>query len=980
MRRSICISLLVGALVCAATALSAPAALGAFGISKWEAGTCIAKGCTAAEPKEFYTQAGGHPPFGITDFRLNTAASGSPEGHIEEARVDIPPGLSVDPLATPQCKLSELEGAGCPADTKVGEVHLTAHVGAEILGLKPGLTVEPPEPGSEATVYNMEPPPGHPLEAAFKVSIFETIVHIVGGIDTTGDYHEFFTISNIPKNPELIESRLIFEGTALGPSGTLPFITMPSTCLGPQTTYVKVRSYEGQEESKSFTTPVGASGCGEIPFKPSIKVDPASTQSDQPDGATIKVEVPQNASPTAVDSSMLKDARVTLPEGMTLNPSAANGLEACTDNEFGKGTTAPVKCPAGSQVGNDTIETPDLPAGSLTGAVYLGQPLSSNPESGQEYRIFIDAEAPAYGVSVRLEGNVSANAGSGQLTTAVLEDPQVPFSDFIVNLGAGEHTPLANPLACGAASTSAGLTPYSGNPAAGPFVSFPIDFDGKAGACPAPLPFTLSQGAASTPSTGAANTSFAFALTRADGQQYLSKLSTTLPEGLVGRIPTVTPCGEPQAATGECASASQIGSATVSVGSGSTPGGPTPLTLSGTVYLTGPYAGAPYGLSVVVPAEKIGPFNFGKIVTRATITVNPFTSQITVASQLPTIVGGVPLRLKSLNVTVNRSNFTINPTNCGVLSTTTTLTSTFAATQSLSTPFQASGCSALAFAPKFSASSNAKTSRANGAALNVKVSVPAGAQANIKSVLVALPKILPSRTSTLNNACPEAMFNANPFGCPQARVGEATVTTPVLPGKLTGYALFVSHGGAAFPDLDLVLSGDGVTVILVGNTNIQKNVTTSDFASLPDVPISSFETKLPTGKNSAVTATGNLCKQALAMPTTITAQNGKTIKQNTNISVSGCPVTIVSHKVRGRKAIIVVRVPAAGRITAGGKDLRTIHKHPGKTRDVTLEVPLKSGVHAARAAHRKLTVRVRVGFTPKAKGPGSAAYVKVTFK
>jgi hypothetical protein len=875
------------ALACTATAFSAlsvSTALGAFGLTKWEAGTCTNSACTGSTPEEFYTQAAGHPPFGITDFRLNENGSGEPEGHIEQVRVDIPSGLSVDPLATPQCKLSELEGPGCPADTQVGKVQLTAHVGVEILGLKQGITISPPEPGSEAIVYNMEPPPGVPLEAAFKVSIFETIVHIVGGIDTTGDYHEFFTINNIPKNPELIESRLIFEGTALGPSGTLPFITMPSTCLGPQTSYVKVRSYEGQEDSAAFTTPVGASGCEKVPFKPSVKVTPATTQSDSPDGATVKVEVPQDTNPESIDSSMLRDAHVSLPEGMTLNPAAASGLEACTNAEFGKGTTNPVSCPAGSQVGTTTIETPDLPPGSLTGKVYVGQPESSNPESGSEYRIFIDAEAPGFGVSVRLEGKVSANAGTGRLTTAVLENPQVPFSDFSVTLGV--HTPLANPLVCGAATTNSSLTPYSANAASEPFMSFPIDFNGKGGACPSPLPFSLAQSATTKPTTGGASTSFTLGLARAESQQYISRLSTTLPPGLLGKIPAVTLCGEPQASLGTCSTASGIGSATVTLGSGESP-----LTLSGTVYLTGPYAGAPYGLSVAVPAEKIGPFNYGTIVTRATIAVNPYTAQITVSSQLPTIVGGVPLRLRTLTVNVNRAGFMINPTNCATLDTITSLTSTFGTPQQIPTPFQATGCSSLPFKPKLTASSNAKTSRAHGAALNVKVGYPAGTQANISSVLLTIPKILPVRQSALNNACREATFNASPSDCPHStHVGAATVVTPVLPGKLTGYALFVSHGGAAFPDLDIVLAGDGVTVILVGHTHISPaGVTTSDFASLPDVPISSFETRLPTGPNAALAAKGNLCKVKLAMPTTITAQNGRVVKQKTKIAVSGCP-------------------------------------------------------------------------------------------
>jgi hypothetical protein len=974
MERSARICLTV-ALACVLAALSAPAALEAFEVTKWEAGTCTENSetqpCNAETTSKYYTQAAGHPNFGITDFRFKTsgaAGTEKPEGNVKNVRVDLPAGLSVNPLATPRCKIAELEASGCPADTQVGEVQLTAHLNLiEILGQPVGATIGPPL--TNAKVYNMEPPSGTPLEADFKVALFETVVHIVGGIDWSRDYHEYFTISEAPKSPELVESRLIFFGKKLGEGGTLPFITMPSTCLGPQTTYLKVESYDGQQETKSFTTPVGASGCDKVPFKPTVKVTPASSQSDQPDGATIKVEVPQSSDAEGLDSSMLKDARVSLPEGMTLNPAAVNGLQACTDAQFGKGETHKVECPPSSQVGTTTIETPDLPPGSLSGNVYVGQPKSGDPQSGNEYRILIDAEAPSYGVSVRLEGHVSANAATGRLTTAVLENPQVPFSDFIVNLSAGSHTTLANPLACGLATTNSSLTPYSGASPAEPFTSFPIDFDGKGGACPGPLPFVLSQSATTAPTTGGASTSLDFSLARAEGQQYLAKLTTVLPPGLVGRIPSVALCGEPQAEKGECASASQIGTVAVSLGSG-----PSPLALTGQAYLTGPYAGAPYGLSVVVPAEKIGPFDYGRIVTRATINVDPFTSRVIVASQLPTVVGGVPLRLRSIAVNANRPNFALNPTNCGPLTTTTTLTSTFGTTQSLSTPFQATACNALAFKPKLTASTNAKTSRANGAILVVKVSYPAGPQANIRSVLVSLPKQLPSRLSTLNNACPAATFDMNPAACPPlSSVGTATVTTPVLPGKLTGPAVFVSHGGGGFPDLDLVLKGDGVTVILVGSTDIAKGITSSSFASIPDVPVSSFEVRLPTGKDSALTAVGNICKRPLTMPTTITAQNGKVIKQGTKIAVGGCPLTILSHRVRGHRAIITVKAPGPGRVSGGGKDLKSVSKQPRKAQKVTLEVPLsRAGLRALARRHR-LALRVRVGFVAKTRGKSAGA-------
>jgi hypothetical protein len=543
--------------------------------------------------------------------------------------------------------------------------------------------------------------------------------------------------------------------------------------------------------------------------------------------------------------------------------------------------------------------------------------------------------------------------------------------------------PLANPLVCGAATISATLAPYTGNAAATPFMSFPIDFDGKGGSCPSPLPFVLTQSTQAQPATGGSTTNFTFALSRPDGNQYLGKVSATLPEGLVAKIPAVTLCGEPQASQGACSPASQIGTATVSVGSGASP-----LTLSGPVYLTGPYAGAPFGLSVVVPAEKVGPYDFGRIVTRATINIDLYTARVTVASSLPTIVGGAPLRLKTLTVAVNRPNFTLNPTDCGALATETLLTSTFGSTQLVSTPFQASGCSALPFKPSFSARTSAKTSRRYGAPFEVSVGYPVGPQANIRSVFVELPKQLPSRLSTLNKACPEVTFKANLLSCPPGSdVGEASATTPVLPGALSGHAYFVSHGGAAFPDLDLVMSGSGVTVILVGSTSIKNGITSSTFASIPDVPVSSFHLKLPAGLFSALTAHGKLCAKPLFMPTTITAHNGAVIRQRTRIAVSGCPakrgVRILSHSVRGHGVILRLQVFSAGRLIVSGRDLRTVHRRVRKAMRLTVSVSLsRAGLRALARAHRQhhhLELRVRVRLVP-AKGHPSAASVAVRFR
>jgi hypothetical protein len=1011
-------SLLFGTVACAFTvayvamALAAPAAQAAFGVEKFVAANCIQtqEKCgeepgttfptepTVEEAKAAgYTQAAGHPPWGITAFKVNTEGvfphaipSGllTGEGPVTHVRTDVGLGVSTNPTAVPLCSSEEFgkevaEGVflapTCNANTIIGTNKIVV-----LVEPKPGEFADLP---LEATVYNVVQPPGVaslfgvalPLES---LGIPGAYAHtlIEGHVEWAGNYHDYYEINVSPKIP-LISSRLILKGN-IGTTGNGGFITNPSNCAGPgpnTTNTVTLESEAGKKAERIYTTPIGTENClvtGSlgVPFVPTFKVAPETTQSESPTGVTAELTLPHNPLPTELDSSQLKNASISLPEGMTLNPSAATGLKACTPAQVGIGTRNPVTCPAESRLGTVTLTVPDLPESEpLTGRIYLGgtEPITGGSNPAQpEYTIYVVADTTRYGISVRLEGTVKPNPTTGRVTTEFKNNPEQPFSKLTLKFKGGALAPIANPLTCGPATTNATFEPYTQNPAAySPLVpTFTVDSNGTGGACASPLPFVLGQSTESLPTTGGAPTSFTFNLGRADGQQYLSHVTTALPLGLVGKIPAVTQCPEPQASQGTCSAESRIGTATTTAGAGSAP-----VRFSGPVYLTGPYAGAPYGMVTVVPAT-VGPFSLGNVIVRSKIDVNPYTSQITVSSEVPTIFKGIPLRMKTLSLAINGQGFLVNPTNCAAQSTATTLSSSGGATQSLSTPFQATNCSALAFAPKFGASSGAKTSRANGASLVTNVNVPAGG-ANFKSVLVTVPKQLPSRLSTLKNACLEATFNANPSNCPaNSKVGTARVKTPVLPGQLSGPAYFVSHGGAAFPDLDLVLTGDNVTVILVGNTNIAKGVTTTNFASTPDVPFTGFELNLPTGPNSAVAANGNLCKQSLVMPTTITAQNGKVFKQNTKIAVTNCPVTVVSHAAKKGKAVVVVKVPEAGRVSGGGSNLKTVYKNPGKQQNVTLEVPVTS-------SRRPLSVKVRVGFTPKAKGKKtSTAFVTVLFK
>jgi hypothetical protein len=1001
--------------------VSAPAAAqAAFSVESLFAGNCkVEAPCTAASTEadhsELFTQAAGHPPAGVTDFTIKSHViqtvpftAEAPEGNVKNIRTDVGPGESTNPEAVAKCSVAnftgtELEPApglhaftapNCP-ESEIGKniVHVVFEVAK---GVFKNFELE-------GKMYNLEQPEGlasyfgialnlEPVLGAGNALYVHTFLegHIEWGQESQGtgkgDYHDIYEIKNV--TPGLIRSRIIFKGNI----GTGGFLTLPSSCTGtgPQTTTtLHVETYEGESKSIGYSGPLGTEGCNgalpfaTVPFAPEFALTPEKTQSDQPDGVTTSLTLPHDPSPTGIDSSQLKTASVTLPEGMTLNPSAANGLAACTPAQARiHSSTFGVACPEASKIGTVTLNVPDLPAGSLTGNIYLGGPLTgpeNGPITGPPYTMYVNAESKRYGVDVRLKGSVTPNETTGRLTATFTENPEQPFSNIALRFNGGATAPIANPLVCGTAKAETSLTPFTGTAAQSPTSSFTVDSNGSGGSCASPLPFTLSQSTQNASAVAGANTSYTLNLARSDGQQYLSQVKTVLPAGLVGLIPTVPLCGEAEANAGTCAVGSQIGSVTVSAGAGSSP-----YTFFGQAYLTGPYNGAPYGMSIVVPAVA-GPFNLGSVVTRASINVDPSTARVIVTSSIPTIVKGVPLRLKGISIVINRPGFMRNPTNCAALASESTLSGfttlgvAGTATQSLSSPFQVTNCSGLAFKPKFGAVTGAKTSKANGASLETTLNVPAG-QTNVKSVLVQLPKQLPSRLTTLQKACPEATFAANPYSCPGGSfVGGVRANTPVLSAKLKGPAILVSHGGQAFPDLDLLLEGNGVRVILVGNTNIKNGITTTNFAATPDVPVTSITLNLPIGGHSALTANGNVCANKLVMPTTIVGQNGTAFKQNTAIKISNCPVRIVGHKIVGSTAYITVQTFSAGRISGKGANLATVFRGLNRAqKTATLKVPLSRG---GRSRRRPLNVRLRVGFVPKQKGTSSsAAFVTVTFR
>ncbi len=1048
-----------------ALAVAAPAAQAAeaLGVESVFAGNCKTgfEECNKAPPpstpaeelakaeKEGYTQAAGHPGYGVTEFKIATAGTfpnEAPLAFVTHVRTDVGTGVSANPEAVEKCSLADfgeteaLPGTGfytkseCKENEKAGKKEIRSEIGVNKVVVYLG-PAAPPFGGDlplEGKVYNLVQPYGlasdfgvalkllkplteaelekgfaeHPLpgtepEKKFKEEFLiaqQYYAHtlIEGHVEWAGNYHDYYEINVSPALP-LISSRLVLFGN-IGTTGQGGFITNSSLCAGPgenTTTTVTLKSLEGQEAAKSYVTPVAAEGCNgaapfsPVPFVPGIALTPETTKADQPDGITTELTVPHDPSPEGIDSSQVKDVTVTLPEGMTLNPAAAHGLEVCRPAEIGIGTRNEVKCPAGSKLGTVTLNVPDLPPGSLQGNMYLGGP-ESGPITSQPYIMYIDAESSRYDVSVRLKGSITLNETTGRVTASFVKNPQQPFSDVILHFNGGPLAPIANPLACGTATTETKLVPYIGEAfTEKPSTAFTVDNNGAGEACKSPLPFSPTQSSTSQPATGGASTSFSFTVTRPSGQQYLSQIKTVLPAGLVGRIPAVSLCTEAQVAeatagTGGCPASSRIGSVTVLAGAGSAP-----YQFNGSAYLTGPYNGAPYGMAMVVPAVA-GPFSLGNVVTHATINVEPYTSRVVVAGSVPTIFKGIPLRMQSLNVEVNRQGFMLNPTSCKTLLTESTLTgitllgsSTFT-TAEVKSPLVTEECNKLAFKPSFGAIAGAKTSHTNGANIEINISMPAG-QANIQQVTSTLPKQLPVRLSTLAKACPAATFEAGPApgGCKsEAMVGTVKATTPVLPGTLTGTAWLVSHGNEAYPNLDLILSGDGVTVILVGHSKVANSQITTSFDTLPDVPVTNISLYLPSGPNSVLGANGKLCRSKLTMPTTLVGQNMATILEEPTVAVRNCPVEVVKHKTSGSTATLNVQLPAAGTVSGGGTDLKFTKRNVGAGGRTNVKVSLTSVGKEVLRKFRQLRIKVRVGFVPKSKKGNitSKAFATVTFR
>jgi hypothetical protein len=917
-----------------------------FGVESYEFGVEEEGGATT-------TQAGAHPFQLTTTIALNQLSDLNPlvtppqfrpevipPALAKDLHFQLPAGLIGNPTSIPQCTTTQffetVEGKEnkCPPASAVGVATATVHEPA-VVGTS---TITEP-------IFNLEPRPGEPARFGFYVVIANSPVFIDTAVRSGGDYGVTVNVQNITQTAAFLSSEVTFWGTPADPrhdgqrgwgclyearKGTVnqpctpsedqhpkPFLSLPTACGPTLSTSVQGDSWTNPGSFFDFTGAFEPStallGCDRLAFGPQLKIATDTHSASSPSAMKIDIHVPQEANQNAsgVVSSNIRAVTLTFPQGVAVNPSAANGLEACSEGQVGYlGTRGPQEelqfsptlpepfCPDQSKIGTVRIKTPLLPAGQNLeeGGLFLATP-APNGEAGRNpfnslIAMYIAVKDPVSGVLVKLPGQASLDQGSGQITTTFQNTPDLSFEDAEVSLLSGPRAPLATPAACGSYPVTATFTPWSGTSPVSSTSALQITSGPGAGPCPASVPFTPTFAAGTNNLNAGAFTPLSTSISRSDGDQQIRSVTLRTPPGISGVLKGVALCTNTQANGGSCPASSLIGHTTASAGLGADP-----FTVTGgQVFLTESYENAPFGLSIVTPAVA-GPFDLGNVIVRARIEVDPHSAALTVSTDptIPHILDGVPLQLKSVNVTIDRPGFTFNPTNCTPMSFAGTIASAEGASVSVQSPFQAASCRSLKFAPKFAVSTSGKVTKRNGTSLKVKLTYPNssfGTYANIAKAKVSLPKALPSRLTTLNKACIAQTFDADPAKCPkESVVGHAKVITPLLPVPLQGPAYFVSHANESFPDLTIVLKGYGITVELVGSTSIKNGITTTTFKAPPDVPFSSFELDLPAQQYSALTANTDLCKarSKLLMPTEFVAQNGLEHVQSTKISVTGCP-------------------------------------------------------------------------------------------
>jgi hypothetical protein len=871
------------------------------------------------------SQAGSHPFALTTSLGVTTidepGVGEVPEGELKDLTIQQMPGLVGNPSATPRCTAAEfstrVEGrASCPDETAVG----IAAVKAEFTILPSGTNLFLHVP-----IYNLVPSPGEPAKLGFvALNVPVTIdlrvsdrapFNIVASLENTPQAILFYgsqvTLWGNPESslhdtlrgncvgePMELTAQPVSLGSCPVLEDEVAFLTLPRACRGSLTTTFTASSWQepGVSDTKSAETE-GMTGCDQLTFTPQIASTPTTDSAESSSGVDFDIDVgdPGLESPTENAQSDIRKVEATFPEGVTVNTSAAAGLGACTKAQLESASPTSAGCPESAKLGSVEIETPLLEE-PLKGAVFVAQP--DNPETAEPeaenpfdslIALYLVVRNPNYGIVVTQGGKVEPDPKTGQLVSTFDDIPQLPFSHLHLHFREGPRAPLVTPPGCGAYATEAKLTPWSGGELVDASSTFTVNSGIGGGPCPPAgrPPFNPGFEAGSVNNNAGAFSPFYMRLTRGDGEQPITRFSSVLPSGVTGKIAGIAKCGDAQIAAAKgktglreiaspsCPPGSEIGHVLAGAGVGSA------LTyVPGKIYLAGPFAGDPLSVVVITPAVA-GPFDVGNVVVREALTLDPTTAEVKVdggaSDPIPSILKGVPLKLRDLRVYIDRQNFTLNPTSCNQEATRATVSGD--APVDRSARYQAANCSKLAFKPKLSLRLTGPTHRVGHPAVQAVVQARPG-DANIGKAVVTLPRAEQIENAHINNPCTRPLFSQGK--CPAKSVlGFARAYTPLLDEPLEGPVIFRANGGEhLLPDIVADLHGQ-FNIVLVGHIDAvaDKRSGTSrvrtTFETVPDAPVTKFVLNLDGGRKGLLVNNTNICLTPQHARSTFFAQNGK---------------------------------------------------------------------------------------------------------
>jgi hypothetical protein len=900
-----------------ALALTAPPAQAEFGIFGFDVTFTDHDGNEA-------TQAGAHPYAMTTSLGINfTEEGGQPfaEGRIKDIILKQMPGLVADATAYERCSsIDFLEDANCPHKSQVG---VTAS-SSDLLGWR------------ASPVYTLIPPPGALLRLGWNVADTANIVLDVG-LTPEAPYVGYAASRNTPQTVDVLASKtelwgnpadsrhdelrgeclkekssegvplddlegFQFESTGdscpLDEPNPRPFLTTPTNCSGALVTSFDVTSWEGERDTGADSTPP-FTGCELLPaLEPRIGAQPSATAADSATGLDFALEIDDEGLVSNEEGKLAKShirsVRVTLPPGMTANPSLAEGLGVCTEGQLAAETLLSGPgggCPETAKIGRIEVQSPLVPE-PVGGILYQAEPYA-NLAGDSLIAFYIVLKHPGLGILVKQAVRVEPDPRTGRLVAITEEIPQLPFSSFRLDFPSGERSALITPPTCGSHEVKAQITPWSGQPDSIATTSFQIASGPNGRPCPpgGAQPFSPGFEAGSKSRVAGVFSPFSMRLTRRDGDQDLTRFDATLPPGVLAKLAGVSQCSNAQIArakakTGReeialpsCPANSRIGRVVSGAGVGSD------LTyVGGVVYLGGPFAGAPLSAVAIVPAVA-GPFDIGTVVVRQALQVNPVTGEVTAdgakSDPIPHILAGIPLRVKDIQVRVDRPRFTINPTSCDPMATraqiwggANPLSLADNAPAPRSAPYQAASCDRLGFKPKLRLRLNGGAKRGAHPSLRAFLT-PRPGDANLKQTVVRLPRSAFLDQGHIRTICTRVQFAAD--NCPKGAIyGYVRAFSPLLVQPLEGPA-YLRSSNNDLPDLVFDLRGI-VDIEASARIDSIRGGIRATFAAVPDAPLTKVVVNMRGGKKGLIVNSRNLCRGKNRANVRLGAQNAKQLK------------------------------------------------------------------------------------------------------